>query len=194
MNSILTNKGSYFFFDRPEEHDYLIEEIAHALSHICRFTGHTKEFYSVAQHSVLVSLLVPYEYKLEALLHDASEAYLGDVASPLKALLPQYKAIERRVEQAIARRYSLRFPLPKPVKIADGRMLVTEKRDLLTEERAIMSRDEFPVPVGYEPTHCTSPIEWPAFETAAFKVEPLAPAAAKALFLQRFFELTSQDI
>lgn len=130
-STILTNAGRYFYFDHPEAHPYEIEEIAHALSHLCRYTGHVSQFYSVAQHSVMVSKLVPQQDRLVGLLHDASEAFLGDVASPLKRLLPDYKAIEQRVERAIAKRFDLEYPFPESVKKADLIMLVTEKRDLL---------------------------------------------------------------
>lgn len=169
--TILTNKGAYFRFDMPHQHTFDVEEIAHALSNLCRFTGHVREFYSVAQHSVLTSMLVDYKYKLDALFHDASEAYLGDVASPLKRMLPEYKVIEQRVEKAIAEQFCLNYPLPAEVKHADGRMLMTEKRDLIGTVG-----DEHLFATGCEP--------------AGFIIEPLPPKAAFNLFMQRYAELT----
>lgn len=113
---------------KPEEYEYDIEEIALALSNICRYTGHVNSFYSVAEHSVLVSRIVPVEFALCGLLHDASEAFLGDVSSPLKKLLPEYKRIEERVEAAIARHFNLPFPYPEAVHQADKRMYWQERQ------------------------------------------------------------------
>ena len=122
--------GQWFDILKPEEYEYSIEEIAYALSNLCRYTGHTNAFYSVAEHSVLVSRLVPDHLALCGLLHDASEAYLGDVASPLKALLPEYKKIEDRVEQAIADFFDLPFPYPKEIKETDKRMYWQERQGI----------------------------------------------------------------
>lgn len=83
-NWIMTHTGKKFKPFNPRTEDIDIEDIAHALSNICRFNGHVNQFYSVAEHSVLVSVLCPEELKLKGLLHDAAEAYLGDVPSPLK--------------------------------------------------------------------------------------------------------------
>lgn len=169
MSSILTSTGIYFDFINPEFARFDIGEIAHALSHICRFTGHCREFYSVAQHSVLVSQVHP---TLEALMHDASEAYLGDVSSPLKALLPCYREIEHRVERAIFRHFRLCHGMDAVrVEYADRVLLATERRDLLPY----------------------TPEEWPSLncvEPMSQTIQPLPPKEACSLFLARFDELT----
>lgn len=174
--TILTVSGNYFNFLRPEAADFTIEDIAHALSNICRFTGHVKSFYSVAQHSVLVSRLVPAEHALAGLLHDAAEAFLGDVSSPLKMLLNDYKEIERCVEKEVLGRFGLSSDLHPEVKHADLRALATEKRDLM----AIGASEEWSVLNGVTP------------DLAA--VVPLSPGAAYHLFMGRFSALTDAGV
>lgn len=127
---ITTLSGRFFDILKPEEYEYDIEEIAQALSNLCRYTGHVNRFYSVAEHSVLVSRIVPDNLALCGLLHDASEAFLGDVSSPLKKLLPEYKEIEENVEKAIANHFNLPFPYPKEIKEADKRMYWQERQEV----------------------------------------------------------------
>jgi hypothetical protein len=111
--------------------DVRLPDISHALSIINRFTGHARVPYSVAQHSVMVSKIVPHADAMWGLLHDASEAYLGDVARPLKAMLPDYVDLERHVQQTIAAAFHLPWPMPASVKAADNRALMAEKRELV---------------------------------------------------------------
>jgi len=112
--------------------DVRLPDIAHALSMINRYTGHTLLPYSVAQHSVVVSQICPPEYALWGLLHDASEAYLGDVARPLKHMLPQYRTLEEHVQRQIAKRFGLEWPMPQAIHEADVRALLAEKEWLLS--------------------------------------------------------------
>lgn len=111
-----------------------LHDIAHALSMKVRFTGHCTEDYKIAQHCCHVHDLVPEEDRREALLHDASEYVLPDVASPLKHA-PQirawFKPIEDSVERAIASRFGLRFPFPPSVKAADNGMVLFERTKIL---------------------------------------------------------------
>lgn len=102
-------------------------DIAHALAHICRFGGHTYTFYSVAEHSILVAALAPKHLKKAALLHDAAEAYIGDVIKPLKNLLGEpYAEIERAFERAIAVKFNVPLADFEAVKPYDKRALELE--------------------------------------------------------------------
>lgn len=132
-STILTHSGIEFDVCKPDPDLIEIEDIAHALSNICRFTGHTKHFYSVAQHSYLCATLVPKEHQLETLLHDAAEAYIGDVSSPLKAQLPGYQMIEFKLDQAIRQRFGLPAKKTPWVKEADLQMLAAEKAQLMPQ-------------------------------------------------------------
>ena len=129
----VTHSGRVFFVRDPDPSAICIEDVAHALAHVCRFGGHCDTHYSVAQHSIFVSHEVTPHLALHALLHDAAEAYIGDVIRPLKHQLPEYKAIEVRVEAAIAEAFGLR-PLiaieREAIKAADRVALATERRDV----------------------------------------------------------------
>jgi len=103
----------------PWPGDFVIEDIAWSLAHQCRYNGHTKLFYSVATHCILVAWFLPSNLKLEGLLHDASEAYLSDLPSPIKRLMPEYQKVEARIEDAIAAQYRLDLHNPL-VKEADN--------------------------------------------------------------------------
>lgn len=128
-----TYTGKTFFPGNPRPEDIDIVDIAVGLSRENRYNGHTKEPYNVAQHSVMVSRIVPPEYALWGLLHDASEAYVKDLTYSVKSMLPEYKAIEKRILRVIAEKYGLSWPEPACVKEADMVLLATEKRDLMGE-------------------------------------------------------------
>lgn len=130
---MLTFTGRPYWPADPRPEDVDLGDIAHALANLCRFGGHTRKHYSVAQHSVMVSYLVPPELAAVALLHDAAEAYLGDVVRPLKSLLArQYSVLEQLSEQVIAQRFGLPAPpWPAEVKHADNVVLSLEREALL---------------------------------------------------------------
>lgn len=172
MNAELcTYTGKYFDLLNPDPALVDIVDIANGLSKQCRFNGHCLRFYSVAQHSVAVSYLVPEEHALHGLLHDAAEAYIGDVIAPLKQLLPDYKQIEKTVEQAIFSAFRLPSLLPHCVKKADAIMLFTERRDLMPKTDV-----EWDNPMGVYPLD--NPIDTWNHNSSRF------------LFLKRFKELT----
>lgn len=174
---ILTYTGLTVHPLNPAVDEIDIIDIAHALSHICRFTGHTRAFYSVAQHSVLVSKHVQSEHALWGLLHDASEAYLADIARPVKKqpALEGYRQAESNLMRAITERFGLPHEMPEDVADADNRILLNERRALM-------------------PHNC-GPI-WPlayVFSPLDEVIEPWSPAEANLRFLERFIELTRQQ-
>ena len=134
---MITYSGMRIDYLKPTPDMFKLEDIAVALSRIARFNGHTDRFitpYSVAEHSIHVSKLVPQRLAAAALMHDAAEAYLGDVISPLKKLLPGYVALYKRTEEAIAQKWDLDLGHPE-IKIADEKALNTELRDLFSTPR-----------------------------------------------------------
>lgn len=133
--TMTTYTGKVFNFIEPEISSICIEDIAHGLSLECRFQNQSRVHYSVAQHSIIVSRLVLGStvvgmsctmLRRIALMHDAAEAYLGDVCKPLKRLLPDYRAIEDRVQRAIFKRFGLPAEVPACVKDWDARLLANE--------------------------------------------------------------------
>lgn len=125
--------GIKVHFLAPKEEEIEIMDIAHSLSNQCRFTGHTSEFYSIAEHSLLVASLIngDNKAKLCALLHDAMEAYLTDVATPIKKYLVGYKEIENNLWKIIAKKFDLPEELPIEVKIRDRQALLIEAEQLI---------------------------------------------------------------
>lgn len=175
-NWMISYKGNRLYpLDlRPDDID--IEEIAHSLSNICRFGGHCKEFYSVAQHSVIVTDLLTSEFKLCGLLHDSTEAYCGDMVRPLKKSLPEFERIETNIWTQIALKFGLPMYLPLEVQVEDARVLLMEKRDILVHHEQ-----------GWEFPQC----QFPDLTIADSKIFPIGPKEARDLFLTRFYEVIS---
>lgn len=168
--SIPINSGNYFDFLNPDSSPYTIEDIALGLARCNRFTGQSDLAYTVAQHSVMVSYLVPFEDAMLGLMHDASEAFTGDVTKPLKDLVPDFKSIENRILSSILRRFGLTETLPPSVKKADVIATRTEQRDLFK-----LHNEKWPI------TSKTSPLP----ET----IKPLNDVESKELFLNRYYEI-----
>lgn len=147
-----------------------IDDIAHALSQLCRYTGHSTAFYSVAQHSYLVSLHVPREFALWGLLHDAAEAYIGDMSRPLKGMLPKFKEVEDKIMAAVCLRFNLSPApdMPPQVKKIDNAMLATEMRQFMLDPPAPWVLPEEPLNIS---------------------ICPMFPDYIEGLFFARFQEL-----
>lgn len=165
-----TYTGATFYPLHAESLDVRIEDIEHALAHQCRFGGHCREFYSIAQHCVLASYIVPKHDAFAALMHDSPEAYVGDVPRPLKMCLGNdYKHIERGVARVVGKRFGVDLvSLPYSVKRADLVLLATERRDLMTHAE-----------VDWDP------LPDPLIDT----IIPWEPREAKRIFRARFDEL-----
>lgn len=166
---IRTFTGKKFYWNTIETNDYDIRDIAHALAMNCRWTGHVKKFYSVAQHSWCASQVVPREHALAALLHDATEAYVHDTPSPLKWYLREHSFtafadLEKRVDIALFKAFKLSYPRDPVIKEADLRLLATENRDLM--------------PKGEERVHMIEPYAW--------RIDPWIPEVAEEEFLRRY--------
>lgn len=170
--TIMLHSGAWFDFCAPHESAFTIEDIAHGLAQICRYSGQCRNFYSVAEHSLLVSETAA-GFEFEALMHDAAEAFLGDVTRPLKQMLPEFKRIEAEVEHAIFERFGIVHPLSPEVKKADLRVLAAEQRQIM--------------PAGTDGW-----VRGQKVEPAPVTVRHLPPMEAKAAFMERFNALSSR--
>lgn len=166
-----TATGRRFFPLDPRADEVEIFDVAHGLSMVCRYGGHTRWHYSVALHAVYVSRYVEPWAAREALLHDSSEAYLGDMIRPLKhtRAMRRYRKAEAKVEAAVCERFGLSLDpeVWREVKRIDDRILVDETRQLMADPSMYELRGE---PVGVT-------------------IERLRPDEACAEFLWRFVEL-----
>jgi len=126
---ITTYTGKKFHFRNPSVDEVCIEDIAHHLSLLCRFTGAIKEFYSVAEHSIRVAGIVPKPLKLSALLHDAAEAYINDISRPVK-YTHRLDKTEKAIMDVVAKKYKI-TPYAPEIKEADDILIATEARDLM---------------------------------------------------------------
>lgn len=133
MSWIETFSGKKIDLLNPDPEQFTMEDIFHALMNVPRFGGHTKVFYSVATHSFNVAQLVPDHLKFQAIMHDATEAYLMDMPTPYKALLPDYQEAEQNLWEAICKKFGLPLKLDPLVKQADRVALITERNHLKGE-------------------------------------------------------------
>jgi hypothetical protein len=181
---IATRSGLKFHPFNPSPDEICLEDIAGALSKICRYTGHAQRFYSVAEHSLRVLSYVTVAcldsnlsqrdqlgLMRHALLHDASEAYLCDLSAPIKGAsqMTGYRVAEMHIEAAIAERFGLRWEMPPIVRVADQVLLASEWPDLMPRTP---TPDGFPDP---QPRFMDGPA--------------LSPREAESQFLERAWAL-----
>jgi hypothetical protein len=124
--TIKTISGHYINVFDPDPETIDIIDIAHSLSQTPRWGGHLKHFYSVAQHSIKVCENLPDNLKLEGLLHDATEAYIGDIPKPIKRGMPDYNLIEKNLDVAIRKKFNLDLTPSILLKEADKKELEWE--------------------------------------------------------------------
>lgn len=178
--------GQYWPMD-PRPEDVNIETIAHHLANKCRYNGATQHpgkpermFYSVAEHSVYCSYIGPASEALERLLHDASEAYNGDLIRPLKydpMFAMPFRHVEGINEAAVAMRFGLKWTLPSSVKIADEAVTATEVAQIIKHP---------------DPANKVNGRLHDASKLAPIQIACLFPHQAKRFFLHRFKQLWNE--
>lgn len=173
---IQTYTGRKFFPFAPRQQDIRIVDIAHSLSMQCRFNGHLTEFYSVAEHCVHASYLVSDEAKLAALLHDAAEAYIGDMPQPVKRNLSSFCELDHNLQNAVFARFGVNLTdnIIKEVKAVDRYMLFVEAEAYLPNPELLNDWQ-----VDRYPFTPRTPITLKAW----------SPAEARSAFIGRFLEL-----
>lgn len=176
---IWTYSGRKFFFENPRPEDLVIEDIAHALSLLCRWTGHVQRFYSVAQHSVIVSRLVSPANRLRALFHDAAEAYINDVNKPFKEVLGyDYHFWEAKLQLAI----NQKLGISEPTEAEARELSYMDKAVALAEARDLLNKEEGQV-LYYAG----------AAEAYPKTIYPWTPTGAEKIFLTEYKELMEHD-
>jgi uncharacterized protein len=165
--------GKMFDYLNPGATQLDIHDLAQPLANVCRFSGHLPRFYSVAQHLVNTSLIVPPEHALEALLHDRSEAFTNDIPTPLKVAFPAFKELEQAIEEATAPMFGLPVVMTPATKLADRQMLGLEMRHIKGDH------ETYEVLEGIEFEHLKPLVD----------LSPWGPRQAYYNFMQRYEEL-----
>lgn len=180
--SILTGSGQILDFSNVDVSYINIDDIAYGLAYCCRFAGqcnyiktNTRIYYSVAEHCVRMSYLVPGELAYDALMHEAAEAFCGDVPGPLKAYCPEIRAIEKNIESKLHVKFGVKMQNRAAIKRYDAVMLATEIRDLMPN-----SDYAWEIPKDINPIETT--------------IEPWPADIAASEFLKRFENLKPHEI
>lgn len=173
--SIVTFSGDRFSLDNP---NFSIVDIAHALSMNCRFNGHLKSFYSVAQHSCIACEVARKEDELKALLHDAHEAYTTDMPWPFKDKAPGIKELQDAIDSKLYDYFGVDNPYTEAIKKIDIRLGLTEARDLM------MNKDIYKTFCAYKDGYRPYP----------FEIEPMDPIQAESQFLDYYREADADKV
>lgn len=180
---ITTYSGIHFDLVSPTADMVRIEDIAHHLAHVCRWAGAPKAFWSVAQHSAIVSYITPPRLRQWALLHDAAEAYIGDITRPLKTLLPGLREIEDRIMRVIAEHFHMSFPEPEELCTYDDQVQRLEAELIMPQHdgKFIDREGDGCVITALSPKQI--------FYLPNGILSPLSSQGAEVLFAMRFAEL-----
>lgn len=181
MSKILLHSGKMLDLSNPAYEDVDIDDIAHGLSNICRFNGSCPRFYSVAEHSILVSMMVPKPMAAVALLHDAHEAYIGDIVTPVKEIIgsDRLSALKARLDDAIWSKLLKPGAAPfhdMEIDIADRRMLQVEQSKFFPHYDQSLAKMESPL-------DCWTVALW------ADRIQFMTPDAAFHQFMRRAKEV-----
>ena len=175
-----TASGNAFFLADPSYLEVTLNDVAHSLANQCRFNGHVKEFYSVAQHATMMSVWMeedgyPMEWCLAALHHDSAEAYTGDIIAQVKHIIPEFKGLETDVAIAVDAAMGVAWTerMAETVKEYDFIALSTEVRDVLRPNKTNLSWGALPPPRAHE-------------------LQPMDPVRARTSFLVRHLYITNQ--
>lgn len=146
VNTIRLWSGRLFDLANPKPDQFCLEDIANALAKICRFNGHVKKFYSVAEHSIhcldhAIFSGLSVEAQIACLFHDATEAFVGDMVKPLKIMIPQYSEIETRIEKVIEEKFNIDFTKTRRlVHDIDCSLLEAERSFLFDQKTSLFER------------------------------------------------------
>lgn len=160
-----------------------VEAIAHALSNICRYGGHVRIHYSVAQHSVAIAAVADPMFFKEAMLHDASEAYIGDIPAPMKHQIPEIKKFEEGIQRRIFEEYGLRWPIPNQIEYLDKAITQTEMQMFFDKVNPYIQKMLLEKTNGVQEFFLIPELEeaWPAEK-------------AKQEFIRRFYEYEQYNV
>ena len=194
------NKGRYIqtasnlrvYPAHSSEEDFYIGDIALGLGNVCRFAGQIAEWYSVAEHCVPGSYQAERAFgpniAFEFLLHDAAEAYMGDLASPFLYMVPDYEVLRDRIQNTIQSRFLIPQGKTPECHEIDVKMLVTEARDLCNPENKWWEEDHFPKPYRY-PLYLIGPLNSTDPPAAMPGSRFWSPQRAREKFINRYTEL-----